>query len=396
MRAPGEGANRALPGRSIEADLAHDLDVADWCPRLRDVEVVVNAVGILRESGKQRFATLHTAGPCALFEACAACGVRRVVQISALGADANARSGYHLSKKAADDYLLQLPLEAVVVQPSLVYGPGGGSARLFTLLASLPLIPLPGKGEQQVQPIHVDDAVQAILALIESGRFTGERVPLVGPHPLSLRQLLADLRYSMGMGSARYLPMPMALVRAGAAIGGKLPGILLDSETLAMLERGNTAPSAATDELLAHAPRRPADFIARPAAEAARALALLAWLLPMLRWSVAAVWIVTGLVSLGLYPTAESYALLARVGVSPAWAPLMLYGAALLDLALGIGILLLRRRSWLWLAQIALMLGYTAIITVRLPEFWLHPFGPLLKNLPLLAVLVLLWAFDRR
>lgn len=396
LRTPNQAANRALPGRSIEADLAHDLAVADWCPRLQGVEVVVNAVGILRESGEQRFVTLHTAAPRALFAACAACGVRRVVQISALGADANARSAYHLSKKAADDYLLQLPLEAVVVQPSLVYGPGGGSARLFTLLASLPLIPLPGQGEQQVQPIHVDDAVQAIVALIESNRFTGERVPLVGPHAISLRQLLADLRYSMGLGPAHFLPMPTAFVRAGAAIGGKLPGILLDSETLAMLERGNTAPSAATEELLGHAPRRPADFIARPAAEGARALALLAWLLPLLRWSVAAVWIVTGLVSLGLYPPAESYALLARVGVSPAWAPLMLYGAALLDLALGIGILLLRRRSWLWLAQIALMLGYTAIITVRLPEFWLHPFGPLLKNLPLLAVLVLLWAFERR
>lgn len=396
LRAPGQAASRALPGRLIQADLAHDLDVADWRPRLRRVEVVVNAVGILRELGEQRFATLHTAGPCALFAACAACGVRRVVQISALGADANARSAYHLSKKAADDYLLQLPLAAVVVQPSLVYGPGGGSARLFTLLASLPLIPLPGQGEQQVQPIHVDDAVQAIVALIESDRFTGQRVPLVGPHPVSLRQLLADLRYAMGLGPARFLPMPIGLVRAGAAIGGRLPGLLLDSETLAMLERGNTASPEATDELLGHAPRPPADFIARPAAEAARSLALLAWLLPLLRWSVAAVWIGTGIVSLGLYPPAESYALLAQVGVSPAWAPLMLYGAALLDLALGLGILLLRRRSWLWLAQIALMLGYTAIITVRLPEFWLHPFGPMLKNLPLLAALVLLLAFERR
>jgi hypothetical protein len=82
--------------------------------------------------------------------------------------------------------------------------------------------------------------------------------------------------------------------------------------------------------------------------------------------------------------------------MGPAWAPLALYGAALLDLALGLGILLLQRRRWLWIAQIVLMLGYTAIITWRLPEYWLHPFGPILKNLPLLAALGLLLAFDKK
>jgi hypothetical protein len=56
----------------------------------------------------------------------------------------------------------------------------------------------------------------------------------------------------------------------------------------------------------------------------------------------------------------------------------------------------LRRRRWLWWAQIALIVVYTLIITIRLPEFWLHPFGPMLKNLPLLAVLGLLLAFEKR
>ena len=75
--------------------------------------------------------------------------------------------------------------------------------------------------------------------------------------------------------------------------------------------------------------------------------------------------------------------------------PLALYGAAALDLVLGVASLLMRRRRWLWLAQIALILGYTAIITARLPEFWLHPYGPVLKNLPMLAALWLLLELDR-
>jgi hypothetical protein len=70
--------------------------------------------------------------------------------------------------------------------------------------------------------------------------------------------------------------------------------------------------------------------------------------------------------------------------------PLLLYGAAFMDLAFGIATLALRNRQWLWFAQMAVILLYTLIISVRLPEFWLHPFGPLLKNLPMLAAILVL------
>jgi hypothetical protein len=87
----------------------------------------------------------------------------------------------------------------------------------------------------------------------------------------------------------------------------------------------------------------------------------------------------------------ESYTLLARAGVPVALQPLMLYGAAAFDLVLGVLTLWpLRRRRVLWLVQAGLILLYTAIITVRLPEYWLHPYGPVLKNLPILAALLLL------
>src|SRR5690606_6730386 len=122
--------------------------------------------------------------------------------------------------------------------------------------------------------------------------------------------------------------------------------------------------------------------------------ARLSWLLPTLRVSIAIVWLWTGVVSLGLYPRSDSYLLLERAGVSQALAPAMLLGAALLNLALGFAALLMRRRRILWLVQIALILTYTAIITFRLPEFWLHPYGPLLKNLPMLAAIYLLYEME--
>jgi hypothetical protein len=141
-----------------------------------------------------------------------------------------------------------------------------------------------------------------------------------------------------------------------------------------------------------------AAFIGASAAGALRQEAVLGTWLPALRWSVALLWIWTGIVSLGLYPVAGSLALLARVGLEGVAAQVALYGAAALDLALGLATLLVpaRWRGPVWAAQLLLVLGYTALITLFLPEYWLHPYGPVSKNLPLLAAIALLWALEPR
>jgi nucleoside-diphosphate-sugar epimerase len=380
--------------RVLQGDFARDQRAGDWRPRLAGIDVVVNAAGILRERRGQRFDDLHVRGPCALFEACVDARVRRVVQLSALGADAAASSRYHRSKKAADDFLLRLPLDAVVAQPSLVYGPGGASARLFTLLASLPLVPLPGRGAQEVQPIFIDDLVAALLALVQGRALRGQRVPLVGPRPLALRELLDELRDGLGLPRARFVPVPIGLVRLAAAFGAWCARCLLDREALAMLERGNTGSARATELLLRRAPRAPREFVDADQRAATLIAARLAWLLPLLRGAVALLWIGTAIVSFGLYPVADSLELLRRVGIPAGLAPTLLYAAAALDLAFGIATLALARRRRLYFAQLGLLLFYSAVIAWRLPEFWLHPFGPMLKNLPLAAALVLLLVLD--
>lgn len=388
----------AAVSRTVAADFTKDFSEADWLPRLDGVDAVINAVGIIREHGPQTFDAIHDRAPRALFAACVRAGVRRVIQISALGADAQAQSRYHLSKKAADDFLAGLPLASVIIQPSLVYGPDGTSARLFNLLASLPVIALPGSGSQQIQPVHIGDLVDAVLAILGRDLPHGTRLVVAGPHAMSLREFLARLRAAMHLGRAHFLPVPHPLVRLGAVLGQRLPGALLDPETLQMLERGNVASredNARLQAILGRPPRPVAHFIPASHAQAVRANAQLDWLLAVLRISIALVWIVTGIVSLGLYPVEDSYALLARVGITGMLAPVMLYGAAVLDLAFGIAIFALKRRYWLWLAQLAVILFYTAIITWKLPEFWLHPYGPLLKNLPMLAAIWLLLEWEK-
>src|SRR5690606_18154246 len=89
------------PTEQVEADFTRDLRPEAWIAKLANVDCVINAVGILRERGEQTFERIHTLAPNALFDACARVGVRKVIQISALGAD-SATSGYFASKHAAD------------------------------------------------------------------------------------------------------------------------------------------------------------------------------------------------------------------------------------------------------------------------------------------------------
>jgi|CXWL01.1.fsa_nt_gi hypothetical protein len=113
----------------------------------------------------------------------------------------------------------------------------------------------------------------------------------------------------------------------------------------------------------------------------------------VIRFSLAAVWLVTGVLSLGLYPQQDSFALLARIGIEGTAASAALYLGSTADIALGL-LTLFAPGKTLWQAQAALVLVYTVVISIGLPEFLLHPFGPVLKNISFLTLLWLLYKHE--
>jgi hypothetical protein len=320
-----------------------------------------------------------------------------VVQVSALGADDAAQSRYHLSKKAADDVLRALPLRAAIVQPSLVYALHGASAGLFNRLAAMPVAALPRGGAMPLQPVHLTDVVDGILSLLHDSPSQQRTIALVGPEALTLREYLREIRRALGIaGHLWVVPVPELAFRWAARVAGRMPGSSLDPETAGMLLRGNAAPAEPFARLLGRSPRPARSFISPTEAPALRTQAVLGVWLPGLRWTIALLWIWTGLVSLGLYPVQDSLALLGRVGLEGVPAQLALYGAAVLDLTLGVltvGAPARWRRS-VWAAQFILVSAYTVLISIFLPEYWLHPYGPISKNLPLLAAIGLCWALE--
>jgi uncharacterized protein YbjT (DUF2867 family) len=398
-RHPRRGLGEDGVFEALAVDFAQVPSAAWWADPLAGIDAVINAVGILREEDAQTFRALHTEAPIELFKACAAANVGLVVQVSALGADEQAESRYHASKKAADDALRVLPLRSVIVQPSLVYGAGGASARLFNRLAALPLLLLPDAGAMSVQPVHLADAVEGIVALLRARVEAPRSIAFVGPQALTLRGYLARLRTALGIrGTPRIGRLPRPLFLMFARVAALMRGSFLDRDTASMLLRGNTASPDAFTALLGRPPRAVDQFVRPHERAALRTEALLGVWLPVLRVSIALLWLWTGIVSLGVYPVADSLALLARVGLHGAFAQAALYGAALLDLVLGVATLATPAslRGIVWAAQLLLIAGYTLLISVYLPEYWLHPYGPISKNLPLAAVIALLWSLEPR
>lgn len=224
----------------------------DWRALLDGVDAVVNAVGIIGETRGQNFALLHTQAPMALFDACLQAGVRRVVQISALGADASACSAYHSSKRAADDGLRSLPLDWFVLRPSLVYGQGGASVGAALRLAALPWIPVVGRGRQMLQPVHISDLVAAVLRSLTAAE-VGLTLDIVGPEAISCADWLQRLRRAQGLEPARLMCVPYPLVLALAVLGRGISS-MARPDNIRMLQRGSTADMRPLERFLGRRP----------------------------------------------------------------------------------------------------------------------------------------------
>jgi hypothetical protein len=108
------------------------------------------------------------------------------------------------------------------------------------------------------------------------------------------------------------------------------------------------------------------------------------------RYCLAAVWLITGIISLGIYPVQDSLSLLAQVGIHSDIAVFTLYAEAALDIVIGI-LTLTKPNKALWQLQAIIVAGYSVVIALCLPEFLIHPFGPILKNLPVFTLIWLLY-----
>ncbi len=158
----------------------------------------------MQGSRKQSIEAIHKLTPIALFKACEQANIKRVIQLSALGAG-EVETEYAKTKNDADTYLLNLKtISKLVIRPSVVFGTGSyGGTSLFRGLCALPgIIPIVGRGEQLMAPIFLSDLSHAMLYYIEHPEISGDIIYAVGNEQVSQKSMLIKLRRWLGLRKA--------------------------------------------------------------------------------------------------------------------------------------------------------------------------------------------------
>jgi uncharacterized protein YbjT (DUF2867 family)/uncharacterized membrane protein YphA (DoxX/SURF4 family) len=394
------GVRRPLSLHAIACDFNVDLEPAAWIPRLVGIDVVINAVGILRETSEHDFERVHVEGPKALFEACVMAGVRRVIQISALGDPAVGE--YLASKHRGDVELTKLDLDWTIIRPSLVYSVAGsyGGTSLLRAMAALPgVLVVPGAGDQLIQPLLAEDLALAIVALIERGFGIREVVLAVGPGKVTLLDYLQVVRRWLEVPAPVVVRVPSGLATCGAWVGEYLGNGPLGLTMWRMLMRGNVAPSGSDSDLatVSAVPLKSLEqaFGGVPSFVQDRWHARLYFLGPVLRVALALLWIGSGLVGF-LNPLEQSYTLFSSAGLPVGPVRPLVWAASAVDLVLGVLALIAWRPTIVAALMCASVVVYTVFVGVVFPSLWLEPFGGLLKNLPLIPTTLIMSVLSRR
>ena len=202
---------------------------------------VVNLIGILHETGRQKFAEVQGALPGRIAAAAAAEGVARLVQISAIGADAASASAYARSKAEGERRVREAFPDATILRPSIVIGPEDGFFNRFASLARmLPALPLIGGGRTRFQPVYVGDVAQAVVAALERDDCRGQTYELGGPQTYTFAELM---RYMLKVvGRRRLLPtVPFGVAMAQARLLELLPDPPLTRDQVELLKVDNVA-----------------------------------------------------------------------------------------------------------------------------------------------------------
>ncbi|MDT3377735.1 SDR family oxidoreductase [Labrys neptuniae] len=390
-RSVGQARLREPRARWLQHDLQDLVSAEAWRPLLDDVDAVINAAGVLQDGPGDDVMVTQSLAMVALFEACEQAGVKRFVQISAVGASPDAATVFMRSKGIADEALEGSSLDWTILRPGLVLGSSayGGSALLHAL-ASLPgFIPLPPA--PSIRSVALDDVAATALAAVEA-RLPHRRIyDLVEDRAHSLQDIVAALRARLGLPPARFARWPLWIFRLGFRLGD-LAGLLgwrppmrstsLD-QILSGIDGDPTPLGAANGRSLKALPEI-LEAVGGTVRE--RWFARLFLLKPVIIATLGLFWLLSGLI--GLFAADQAEVVLTIRGFSPAMAALFVLGGAIVDILLGAGIFWRRTMPAAATGMISVTLAYLLAGSLFTPDLWLDPLGPFLKTLPA-AVLAL-------
>jgi NADH dehydrogenase len=213
----------------------------------RGAHVLINLVGILFESGRQKFDSVHTSGAEQVALAASAHGAS-LVHVSAIGADENSSSHYGRSKAQAEKLVLAAQPQAVIMRPSIMFGQEDDFFNRFAALARMsPFLPLIGGGETRFQPVFVGDVAAAIADAVDGKLRGGTTYELGGPEVRTFKQLM---QYVLDTTERKrlLLPIPFFAAKLPAMIMQFMPKPMLTPDQVELLRADNVVSDAAVAE----------------------------------------------------------------------------------------------------------------------------------------------------
>jgi NADH dehydrogenase len=212
---------------------------------LRGADAAINLVGILFESGSQRFAALHAEAAERIASLSAKHGVARLLHMSALGAAAASPSVYSRSKAQGEARVRAAYAGATIFRPSIVFGPEDDFYNRFAWLARIsPVLPLIGGGRMRFQPVYVGDVALAVRAVLTDSATAGLNYELGGPEVMTLKEIMR-LVLKQTQRKRFLVPVPFVIARLTGAVLGLLPKPLLTLDQVRLLQQDNVVSEGA-------------------------------------------------------------------------------------------------------------------------------------------------------
>lgn len=388
-------ARRLLPAIEFRmGDLRHFQSVEDWSPLLDDVDVVINASGVLQTGLRDHVEQVQLGAIGALVSACAKGGVAHFIQISASNADCASPNAFMASKGEADDFLVRSGLSHTILRPGLVIARNAfGGTEMLRMAASLPgVLPVIG-GTGTVQCIAMSDLIEGVLKSIDQPAATQGHVDLVEREGQPLAEIVSLHRAWLGHPPARWtLSVPRWLLRGVSRVADGLGWLgwrsPLRSNSIAALMAGVSGRSEETERLLGRVPLSLEETLAAlsPAGKADRWHGRVALVYPFGLFCLFALWAGSGLLGLARLPDAVE--IMRRAGIAADLAPGLTVLASLADLVAAACLVVRGTTRLGLLGMLGLSLAYLAG-SLFLPGLWSDPLAPMLKVMPAIALTLL-------
>lgn len=285
----------------INADFNYEINVNSWIQDLQKIDVIINCIGIIKESKHNKFINVHQKAPISLFKAAEEVGVKRIIHISALGVDDHPETNYQKTKKACEEFIINKlnKIEWFIIRPSVIFGFEAPAIQMLSGLANLPVIGLPFKGTQLLQPVDVNDLSSAIVKLINPALPANQVFDVGGKFNHSYKEILFYLREYFQIKNKAAINIPDFWINFITKLTLKIAPNSFLGTTLPQLSKDSITKDDSFWKLTSTDPRDLNDILhSTPLTKTKKWAAKLFFMGPMLRLTLALFWAISGILTI--------------------------------------------------------------------------------------------------